>query len=140
MVKDGKEQTLIDKLENAGILPKITLPEGSEERVNKYIEDAYKKVKEYSQIRPYETLSDYCSIKKYYVIAKSGSPGHFAEEDAVWLFYDKEGIWYDEIFPEMLFSEEDLDVLENEILPKAQKSTSDKDVRIYKVPVVIGEM
>lgn len=134
-----KEQKLYEEIENSSIWPKINLPEGSEEKVNKYIENAYKKVKEYSQIRPYETLSDYCSIKKYYVIAKSGSPGHFAEEDSVWLFYDK-GIWYDEIFPEMLFSEEDLDVLENEILPKAQKSTSDKDVHIYKVPVVIGEM
>lgn len=134
-----KEQKLYEEIENSSIRPKINLPEGSEEKVNKYIENAYKKVKEYSQIRLYETLSDYCSIKKYYVIAKSGSPGHFAEEDSVWLFYDK-GIWYDEIFPEMLFSEEDLDVLENEILPKAQKSTSDKDVHIYKVPVVIGEM
>lgn len=126
-------------MENTNILPKINLPEGSEDLINKAIEDAYKKVKEYSQTRPYETLSDYCSIKKYYVIAKSGSPGHFAEEDAVWFFYNR-GIWYDEILPEMLFSEEDLDVLENEILPKARKSTSDKDVHIYKVPVVIGEM
>lgn len=134
-----KEHKLYEEMENSSIWPKINLPEGSEERVNKYIEDAYKKVKEYSQIKPYETLSDYCSIKKYYVIAKSGSPGHFAEEDAVWFFYDR-GIWYDEILPEMLFSEEDLDVLENEILPKARKSTSEKDVHIYKVPVVIGEM
>lgn len=129
----------LERMENAGILPRIVLPEGSEEKIDKVIEDAYNKIKEYSQIKSYETLSDYCSIKKYYVIAKSGSYGHFAEEDAVWLFYNK-GIWYDEIFPEMLFSEEDLDVLENEILPKAQKSTSDKDVHIYKVPVVIGEM
>lgn len=90
-------------------------------------------------MKSYETLNDYGSIKKYYVIAKSGSPGHFANEDAFWLFYDN-GIWYDEILPDMLFSEEELDVLENEILPKAQKSTSDKDVSIYKVPVVIGEM
>ena len=126
-------------MENSSILPEIILPEGSEERINKVIEDAYKKVKEYSNMGSYETLSDYCSIKKYYVIAKPGSPGHFVGEDAVWLFYD-DGIWYDELLPDMLFSEEKLDVLENEILPKAQKSTSDKDVRIYKIPVVIGEM
>ena len=126
-------------MENSSILPEIILPEGSEERINKVIEDAYKKVKEYSNMGSYETLSDYGSMKKYYVIAKPGEPGHFAEEDAVWLFYDN-GIWYDEILPDMLFSEEELGVLENEILPKARKATSDKDVRIYKVPVVIGEM
>lgn len=126
-------------MENSSIWPEIILPEGSEERINKVIEDAYNKVKECYQMESYETLSDYCSIKKYYVIAKSGSPGHFANEDATWLFYDN-GTWYDEIFPGMLFSEEKLDVLENEILPKARESTSDKNVRIYKIPVVIGEM
>lgn len=126
-------------MENSSIWPEIILPEGSEERINKIIEDAYNKVKECYQMESSETLSGYCSIKKYYVIAKSGSQGHFANEDAVWLFYDN-GIWYDEIFPDMLFSEEKLDVLKNEILPKARKATSDKDVRIYKVPVVIGEM
>ena len=36
----------IERLENAGILPKINLPEGSEERINKIIEDAYNKIKE----------------------------------------------------------------------------------------------
>ncbi len=126
-------------MENSSILPEIALPEGSEELVNNAIEDAYNKIKDDFQMEPYETLSDYGSMKKYYVIAKPGEPGHFAEEDAVWLFYDK-GIWYDEILPEMLFSEEELGVLENEVLPKARKSTSDKDVRIYKIPVTIGEM
>ena len=126
-------------MKNSSIFPEITLPEGSEELVNNAIEDAYNKIKEGFQMGSYETLDDYCSIKKYYVIAKSGSPGHFEKEDAAWLFYDN-GAWYDEILPRMLFSEEKLDALENEILPKARKSTSDKDVRIYKVPVVIGEM
>ena len=126
-------------MEDSSIFPKIILPEGSEEKIDKVIEDAYNKIMEYSHMGPYETLSDYGSMKKYYVIAKPGEPGHFAEEDAVWLFYDN-GIWYDEILPEMLFSEEELGVLENEILPKARKATSDKDVRIYKIPVVIGEM
>lgn len=129
----------IGKMEDSSILPKIILPEGSEEKIDKAIEDAYNKIMEYSHMGSYETLSDYCSMKKYYVIARPGSPGPFAEYDATWLFYDN-GIWYDELLPEMLFSEEELGVLENEILPKAQKSTSDKDVRIYKIPVVIGEM
>lgn len=144
MTKKEKEQKLYEEwkqhgLENSSILPEIILPEGSKEKIDKVIEDAYNKIMEYSHMGPYETLSDYCSIKKYYVIAKHGLPGHFVEEDVVWLFYDK-GIWYDELLPEMLFSEEELGVLENEVLPKARKSTSDKDVRIYKIPVTIGEM
>lgn len=36
----------IERMEDAGILPKIILPEGSEEKIDKVIEDAYNKIKE----------------------------------------------------------------------------------------------
>ena len=35
----------IERMEDAGILPKIILPEGSEERIDKAIEDAYNRIK-----------------------------------------------------------------------------------------------
>ena len=35
----------LERMEDAGILPKIVLPEGSEERIDKAIEDAYNKIK-----------------------------------------------------------------------------------------------